>query len=87
MLLIIFFSALFTMLSPSCAVSTPCPCGWKLQDGNGLFTHHLYNDFSKFSGREDLDRQWLVNGYFRQSDNLAIRLNQQFDVENVQVVG
>lgn len=85
MLLIIFYSALFTTLFPFCTVSTPCPCGWKLRDGNGLFTHRLYNDFSKFSQREDLNHQWLVNGYFRQSDNLAIRLSQQFDVENVQV--
>lgn len=85
MLLITLYTVLLTTLFPSYTASEPCPCGWKLRNGDGHFTHRLYNDFSKFSQREDLNRQWLINGYFRQSDNFAIRLDQEFDVQNVQV--
>ncbi len=85
MLLLTFYIILLILPFPSSTASIPCPCGWKLRSGNEHFTHHLYNDFSKFSRREDLSRDWLINGYFRQSDNLAIRLNQQFGVQNVQV--
>ena len=85
MLLIIFSAILLNVLIPSSSASKPCSCGWKLPHGNGIFTHRLYNDFSKFTQREDLTRYWLINGYFRQSDNFAIRLNQQFDAQNVQL--
>jgi hypothetical protein len=85
MLSINFYITLLSLLLIPSNASKPCPCGWKLRNGNQHFTHRLFNDFSKFSQREDLNRQWLVNGYFRPSDNLDIRLNQQFDIQNVQI--
>jgi hypothetical protein len=87
MLSITFYLISLTLSVASSNASKLCPCGWKLHDSNERFTHRLYNDFRKFSQREDLNREWLINGYFRPSDNLAIRLNQQFDVQNVEVNG
>lgn len=85
MLSIISFTTLLGLLVSSCRASRPCPCGWRLYDSHDRFTHRLFHDFSKSSQREDLDRHWLINGYFRQADNLDVRLNQQFEVQNVQV--
>ena len=85
MLLITSYIALLSFILIPSNASKLCPCGWKLRDSNEHFTHRLLNDFGKFSRREDLNHQWLVNGYFRPSDNLDIRLNQQFDIQNVQV--
>ena len=87
MLSITFYITLLSLLLLPCNASTSCPCGWKLANGNQHFTHRLFNDFGRFSRREDLSHHWLVNGYFRRSDNPKIRLNQQFGVENVQIDG
>jgi hypothetical protein len=87
MLLITSYISLLSLLFLRTSASKLCACGWKLRDSNERFTHRLYNDFSKFSRRDDLSHDWLVNGYFRQSDNLAIRLDQQFDTNNVQING
>ena len=65
--------------------SLPCACGWQLRDNRTLFTHRLHNDFSQYSYRKDLNRDWLINGYYRESDNFAVRQHQQFDVENVKL--
>lgn len=87
MLSITIYIILLSLLLLPTNASTSCPCGRKLAKSNQHFTHRLFNDFGLFSGLEDLKYHWLVNGYFRRSENPGIRLSQQFAIEIVQIDG
>lgn len=75
--------------------ATKCPCGWRLETHNTIYTHRLYTDFSTSpDARPAFDdptasvfnNNWMVYNFEQRSDNPDIRLNAKYDVENVEIV-
>lgn len=80
MLVIIFYSALFTGILPSVLYQHRVHVAGSFATA---ITHRINNEFSKFSQREHLNHQWLVNSYFRQSVNLAIRCRERAGIGRI----
>ena len=40
-------SALLTLVLLKYAVGEDCPCGWKVEDTGDVYTHRIFNDFSR----------------------------------------